>query len=337
MSSFRVLFTITLFVLTASQTWNLGSNTLPRANSLMAVGYYHPYIKLIGGSKNRQGLVQFNLNSNEFIDNGTSYLPYELWDSTQFYTQISDDLLLTLAFHAQDTAHFYAYHLDTDTYEYNWRGIDISTPFGRACLTYSSQHNYIYIIYNYRTQMLNVSSLQWVTSPPSLSRSRFYFTCIAHESSNKVYVIGGATNINIQSHHFKSIEYLDISDMSIIGTKSWMDNPSNLTYPAMYLRSVAYHDFIYVIGGLMSGGGLVSKTQIINTVTNSVSLGASFYDDGLAEASVVIINNVIYAFGGRISGGIFNIYQHNTMYVIISRSLVSINPLCGYICVFLHL
>ena len=159
----------------------------------------------------------------------------------------------------------------------------------------------------------------WVTSPPTLLQIRHYSTCEAHESSNRVYAIGGEADI-WGNRYLNTIEYLDISDMSIIETKLWTLNPTNLTYPASDLSSIAFHDFIYVIGGKLGGSQWVPQTQIIDTITNDISLGASFYENGISDTSAIIINNVIYVFGGIVPGMIqgnnnVDVYQYNTMYV----------------------
>ena len=298
-----------------SQSLEIGTNTMPNANNIrMAIGYYHPYVKIIGGFYSLRSLVQFDINSNDFIDNGTAYFSNDIWEYGQFWTQIKDNLLII---HLEGGLGFDAYYLDTNTYESNWNSLTIpilpsTVALKQTCITFSSQHNFIYVVGGRggfgmikETEMLNLTSMEWITNPPPLLLQRSYFACNVHEDTNTLFAIAGAY---AGSDYSKTIEYLDISDMSTIESKSWQNTPYTIpdgwqraphTTIGLYQHSsVVHEDIIYLIGGQYQ-----ASLIIVDVVAEQVTIGPSFLGD--LGAAPIIIENVLYVFGGNT-----NIYQY---------------------------
>eukprot|EP01083_Nonionella_stella_P015908 44499_1 len=300
--------------LMASDQWIAPSSpTLHRGMTNMAIGFYHPYIKLIGGSPSNTQLQQYDIVNNIMIDNGTGGIINDpTFGYGQYYTQSSNDLFII----DSSGDRFSVYHLDTNTFEKDWGGVIFNTAVSAyACLASHQidQNEMLFVLGAYDTtnhyrntvQILNITSLsnpQWLSNPPTMRAARGKHACTVHAATNRLYAIGGVdydtgTGGNI---YLLTIEYMDISDMSFTG---FQYNSYNLLSAAYGPRAIAHHNHgVYVIGGSGAWDGSSYNynyyMQVISTRTGIVSSGARFNSFAMSGTAAIMVNDTLYAFGG---------------------------------------
>eukprot|EP01084_Bolivina_argentea_P319771 554663_1 len=111
-----------------------------------------------------------------------------------------------------------------------------------------------------------------------------------------MYVMGGYDYFANGDTYQDSIEVLDVSDMSNIQHKSWM-NIGNLLTRMLGHRSVIYKDDILVFGG-RSRYRYEGTINVINTLTNAVSNGGHL---GFTAnyMSPIVVYPFMFVFGGN--------------------------------------
>ena len=128
-----------------SQEWMLQSAPkLYRGGSAMVIGYHGPYISLIGGLPQYAQMQQYNRRNNTMIDHGqVAAINIRASGQGQYYTQLDNDLFFT------DDDILNVYHLDTNSYDYYWNNIDVTSVNDYACLTSNSVDNHLFILGGY--------------------------------------------------------------------------------------------------------------------------------------------------------------------------------------------
>eukprot|EP01084_Bolivina_argentea_P052151 95818_1 len=192
--------------------WIKSDILLPRGIAAMAVAHYNKSVYLLGGNNNKQQMIQYDIDGNEFIDHGTNILLFETHGYGQYYTQSGNVLYIISALQSfQDTLFYLStFNLQTNVYELDWNDIQqFEIEYG-ACLT--STNNYIFMLggqsnhditYNndilYTVQMLNLLTDAWISNVPSMKMRRAYHSCIVHPSTEMMYAIGGYDGSNAKS------------------------------------------------------------------------------------------------------------------------------------------
>ena len=276
----------------SSSQWISPPNpTLSLAISRAAVGLYHDTIYIIGGRRNENGLMQYNLSSN-LISNDPSFFNNSLQGYSQWWYQINNILYI-----AYDLS-IGTFHLQTR--QFTESAIIVPVPIESACLAGDHSQSLLYYLgggahptYSDSLQILNLSSGSWTTGP-NMNLARNYFTCIV--SPNKqLYAIGGGNG----TRYIRTIEVIPTAN---IVNNQW-SRMQSLSEAADRLHSVSLDDNIFVIGGWLGSGEAQDIVHIINTTTNQVSLA----DDRLVypamNAAPIVVDRTIYAFGGGIEGG----------------------------------
>eukprot|EP01083_Nonionella_stella_P139855 427523_1 len=281
--------------------WISPDHVLPRASHEMAVGAYNKTVFLLGGSNpNPNQLVEYKIDSNVFIDHGASALSNSLSCSSQCSTQMDNKLYIITWYSAQSLS---IYNMATNTFTPDW-----AAPFPievnhYACLT--SSFPYLFVVGGYRNfgaspidyhymdtiQILHVETKQWTDGPVMLTK-RGRFSCAMYQ--DELYAIGGVYG-DSAGEYLSSIEKINIQSKS-------SEYIGNLIGPAESTRAVIYNDLIWVIGGLYrtSDSIMIRDTvHIIDPITANVSLSSERLIYPVDGVAAIVVNNVIYAFGGR--------------------------------------
>ena len=232
----------------------------------------------------------------------------------QFYTQSLNTLYILNSVEAS----IMVYNLATNSLDPSSTYIG-TIPHGQydgidGCI--ASTAEILYVISGNNPTTLKIFSFDdplWITGP-SLTTPRRGASCILSSNipdiNQKLYVIGG-TNID-------TVEY--VSTYRIIFDNNQFNTLSTtLSAGLSSTRAVLFNDIIYVIGGIISGGGSGSqsnKMHLIDINTNTVSLSSDKLAVGVWGAGVILVDNTIYAFGGQSNVTWLNTWQTYQMYVL---------------------
>eukprot|EP01084_Bolivina_argentea_P109046 194914_1 len=275
---------------------------LPRPVYAMAICHLNNSIILLGGGhENDFQMLFYNISNNSITDYGT--LPHNMsaFGHGDYYTQINHMLYWIEPFRS-NINYIIAYNIINNT-------LKATTPMetfitNGACLT--SINNTLFVLGGKSqagdplnsTQIFNLSSHTWWDSLeiPNMIWPRSHHTCIVDPLYNKLYVIGGDLGRFVRISAF--VEVISIDN---ILNQAWKVS-EHLIYPTMSTRAVIYHNTILIIGGLYTDPDTLkldisSEIQVIDRKTGSVSIGGHL-NYGVATTSIVIVNDIIYAFGG---------------------------------------
>eukprot|EP01084_Bolivina_argentea_P204255 348794_1 len=297
------LLVIVIITTTQSQygIWISPSESkLPRGDWDMAVGHYNEMIFILEiyncGHVNNYQMVQYDIETNNFVDNGISSISKPIVGGSQFYTQINH--ILYIIDNIGDKV--LIYNMETKIFINN---IFIDTNVGiYGCLTSSTE--YLYIIGGYNQidnnlntlQILNISSNEWLSGMPTMQQDRIRLSCILHPSSNKLYAIGGFGKF--PANYLDSIEVISVLDD--ITSNQWTYNNNTLMTETADSRAIIFKDEIWVIGGNYFDNPTsyyLSSTQIINIYSGKVSFGEELIY-GVENTAAIMIDDIIYVFGG---------------------------------------
>eukprot|EP01083_Nonionella_stella_P235885 829005_1 len=286
------LFSLLWFVPSLSANVFIGSSLLPRAGSQFALGYSNDVIKLYGSFQTTKQFMSFNVSAQTFTDHGPLYLSTFINGGGQFYAQLANALYVINP-NTNEAAQYIAYFdLTNDTFTPSSIPIPIKVN-ENSCI--GAHPNFLAIVGGYDSGYLKTLHLyhliqkQW-TQPANLTYERAYHSCIVHNATSRLYVLGG------QGYRPLNIETYHASNSSVFTPLT-----NNLLSPVTDARIVVYGDDIYVIGGrnpyTLSTDQWAIKIQIIDTVQQTVRYGPSLAY-GTQFAPVVIVHNILYCFGG---------------------------------------
>eukprot|EP01083_Nonionella_stella_P233488 822559_1 len=303
-----------IFIITAyecTSLWLEGSTStrLPRADDSMAICYdaITDTILLFGGEDNPRQFVTFR--NHQFTDVSRWYLTtsQQTASAGQHYTQLGHELWII------DANGNSIITIDTDTHNVIDQSITlpISTSYG-GCLTsipgflivvggggWSSAHN--------RVQIYNLGTTQWLSNVPSLTYMRMSAACVV--VNDKVYAIGGDSGPSNPD----AIEELDVSNLPNTAGLSWTTLPGTLASGRSGPRAVVHGTDIYVMGGDTSATR-AKDVNVIDTISGSCEVRDTLAF-GTSYASSIIVNNVLYSFGGWVDvpDGYTAKYQYTTL------------------------
>eukprot|EP01084_Bolivina_argentea_P271558 462118_1 len=251
-------------------------------------------IWLLGGNTNRKELLKFNGTS--LVSLGTNFLPVDVYQVGQYYTQINNILWIKYD-NRLDT-----FNINIQIYSTN-ASIITGNAWDRACVT-SAQLSENFLIINggfenntvdtTTTQILNLTNNQWLSNVPNMNIARRNHGCAV---ANQLLVSFGGSEE-------ETVEILDISDMAQISTKSWeLISGSDVRYGSntwglSNMRHVVIGQKILVIGGYYFPQKPQSAIMSIDVVAKTVRyVGSTAHAaSGLAA---IITDEYIYAFGGQ--------------------------------------
>eukprot|EP01084_Bolivina_argentea_P109044 194910_1 len=271
---------------------------LPRPVYAMAICHLNNSIVLLGGGhENDLQMITYDIINNSIQDYGKTVLSLNMsaFGHGDYYTQIRHNFYWIEPI----TSHIVEYNILNDNFTSSIK-MDIFVSFG-SCLT--SHENMLYILGGLNqmqqqiktVQIFNLSSQTWVNSTqiPSMILARSHHSCIIDPVHNTLYAIGG---LNDAVGALGSVEIISIDN---IQHQSW-NWGSTLKYSTMSSRTVIYQNMILVIGGVYYDLNLyqmLSEIQVIDCSTGIVSI-MGYLDHAVATTSVVIVNDIVYAFGG---------------------------------------
>eukprot|EP01084_Bolivina_argentea_P109047 194917_1 len=274
---------------------------LPRPVYAMAICHLNNSIILLGGGENDFQMVFYNISNNSITDYGT--LPHDMsgFGHGDYYTQINHMFYWIEPI----TSNIIEYNIINNTLKAN---IIMETFVSSgACLT--SINNTLFVLGGLSqtydrlnsTQIFDLSNHTWLDSLqiPEMIFARSHHTCVVDPLRNQLYAIGG--DLGSPAGISDVVEVISIDNIDNISNQIWRFS-DNLTYPTMSARAVIYHDKILIIGGLYTkeqstSVDMLSEIQVIDCNTGSVSTGGHL-NYGVATTSIVIVNDIIYAFGG---------------------------------------
>eukprot|EP01083_Nonionella_stella_P033350 91292_1 len=288
-------------IITSNSKWTeISTPSLRYADSSMAVGSYHntaskPSIFILGGYELEYQLTEYSIPDNAFISH--SNLPSKTWGyGRPYYTQI-DHILYSIYLTGSELN---TYNMATNTYTTQWTPIPIDVDY-YGCLASNNDHLFVVGGFGSPTngpssghfnvvQVLVLGTMQWLDSVPSTQVTRIESCCIAEPLTDSLYVLGGSGH--------NTIEKIKITDIT---QEEWYVIPDRLSVSSKARTSTWFHDMIFVIGGYDPSNGHRREVDIIDPLTDSVSVGEPV-PYGVFSASVTVFNDTLYLFGGGISG-----------------------------------
>eukprot|EP01083_Nonionella_stella_P306132 1070895_1 len=306
MSAFAAVFVLIIY--RCSSSWIQGSTALPRGNDEIAIGYdgTTDTILLFGGSSDPTVIpTQFvKFKNHQFIDVNGYYLSNTRQiNYGQHYTQLNNDLWIIRNGNS-------LIKIDTTTYAITDPSINIphSVPNG-GCL--ASIAGFLIVIGGgawasamNNVQIYNIGTAQWLSGVPSLTYKRTGAACIVVD--DKVYAISGWSSSEISS-----IESLDVSNLPNTAALSWATLSGKLASGRTGPRAIAHGTDVYVIGG-DTGNHRAADVNVIDTISGSCQV-VDYLSFGTSYAASIVVNNVLYTFGGWTDPGLTNKYQYTTL------------------------
>eukprot|EP01083_Nonionella_stella_P149323 474048_1 len=277
--------------------WNLETPLLPDVACMMAVGYWDNSIFILGGSSPHQyNFVEYDISKDTM--SRRSSLSLSVHGYGQFYTQIHNELFMI----HKDGDSLLVMDLSSSqkTLQTNWNSVVILTTVSNyGCLASTDEHLFVAAGWdnpNYlnELQILTIATLSWQSNVPPMDIPRRGCACTVHETSAFLFVIGG---YNGASKELKSIEKISINNIANIHNEEWK-SVKNLTYGVDMPRSIAYSEYVLVVGGRRANNVFAAELHIIDTTTDSVSVSDSTMHYGASNFGVILVDNVIYKFGG---------------------------------------
>eukprot|EP01083_Nonionella_stella_P304087 1055152_1 len=301
---YHALITLVLLVPTNAQWISPSQTTLPNSDSNMAIGYYQNTIIILGGYENPQDMIEYDIIESVF-NTIVGVLPFDTTGYSQFYTQM-DNMIYII-----DTSGERINVFDVSTKAYTTQHWNITHDVDtNGCIASAAAQ--LYIIGGYTTngpmnnvQIFTITNNTW-RDGPYLQSARYWVSCVASTISNKMYVVGGTDGQGNYQDYLKTIEFISITQ---IDQNQWQYTNSDLTEPLVSTRAVVYDTHIYVMGGQNSSGVYVTNVNIIDTITNTVSILTDQLSYEASSMAPIVVGHTLYAFGGW-NGKTLNKWQY---------------------------
>eukprot|EP01083_Nonionella_stella_P070184 187648_1 len=301
---YHALITLVLLVPTNAQWISPSQTTLPNSDSNMAIGYYQNTIIILGGYENPQDMIEYDIVESVF-NTTVGVLPFDTTGYSQFYTQM-DNMIYII-----DTSGERINVFDVSTKAYTTQHWNITHDVDtNGCIASAAAQ--LYIIGGYTTngpmnnvQILTITNNTW-RDGPYLQSARYWVSCVASTISNKMYVVGGTDGQGNYQDYLKTIEFISITQ---IDQNQWQYTNSDLTEPLVSTRAVVYDTHIYVMGGQNSSGVYVTNVNIIDTITNTVSILTDQLSYEASSMAPIVVGHTLFAFGGW-NGRYLNKWQY---------------------------
>ena len=294
-----------------------------------------------GGAANEQQLVEYDITNGLFVDYGEDYLSSTLGNSDGDYgsgtfTQFNATTLYSIS---PDGESINVYHLPTISYQK--LGTQIPTFVDNEACISSSQSPLprLYITGGYdndnlpytkldRLQILELDDLQWLPSTPTMSVTRQLHGCIV--VNDRLWAIGG-----FQEDSFESMNIINI-------TETTWNNIGNLSCELYNFGVIAVDDLIFIIGGycsithssiLLSSQFVTDTVFTIDTDTDTISVYADNLPYGVRGMSVIMVDYMIYGFGGLAGEAGYQLYSWTDKWMALGMLRVLAIVLCFHCCV----
>eukprot|EP01084_Bolivina_argentea_P033486 61932_1 len=164
---------------TQSEWISHSNNTLPREDTMFAIGSYNGNIHLLGGFNKKRQQTIYDINTDSFVFYRSLFLSNKnkVFGTAQFWTQIESNLYILDDLNQQNNK-ISVLNMETNTFisEFVSIPVTLSDGIGRACITSSSDSIFINggisdQITMKSTYVLHIPTMLWgVASPMQTAR-----------------------------------------------------------------------------------------------------------------------------------------------------------------------
>eukprot|EP01083_Nonionella_stella_P181195 648210_1 len=271
---------------------------LPHPDFQMSIGAHNDILTIFGGNFYPLDLTTYNISSHVITGFGR-VLPTYTRGYSQYWTQMGHIVLMLDSY----SPVINSYDLSTNIFTQQWKGITIPKNITIYTGCIASTQDALFIVGGanetkdvyFDTFFIYYLNKNTWDSGPSISLARSRHSCIVSEWSDTLFVIGG-------HYHYtqtRRIEYISVHNTT---ENTWTILNHNLGFRSWGVRSVSYHQYIYIISG--SDDTYSNTVHIIDTERNSLSVAPHSLVYGVSYSTPVIVNDRLYVFGGRISYGV---------------------------------
>eukprot|EP01083_Nonionella_stella_P275409 935266_1 len=270
-------------------TWNTSGVELePLIGHAIAIGYYNDSVWLLGGSNRESYVLEIDLLRKRAVHHQSSASPrYDQWDNRYF--QRGSVVFLS----NKDKPNIYGYDLRLQETTYTIPKYNITNFISDKAVCITGNDDYLFqtggIDSNNMFYLYDFDTQEW-SNGPLMPQFRSHTSCIV--LNYVLYVIGGRSNDTA----LRSVIVIDVDPQTSL--QSWVAFPANLSFPRVMARSVAYHEFIYVVGGESAKQGKATTyVDVIDTVNQQISRDTDLIRKKRAH-SVIIVDTMLCLFGG---------------------------------------
>ena len=266
------------------EQWISSSLFMPKSDRSMAAGHHQDMIYILGGQTISTSLMEYNITNNTFSYTA-SFSPV-VSGYSQFYQQIGSNLYMTHS----TAGRIHRFAMDTKQFTSDWA----TAPAIEDHPCFTGDDEFLYYLGgrtgpSMSVQILNIANISW-SNGPNMIQGRYQFSCVT-TLNNKLYSIGG-----LDGGFVSTVEYISTTN---IHNNSWSYTPNNLSLALCHTRSVVHHKQIFVIGGDSANSEVTDKVHIIDTISNIITVSNATLAYRISMTACTIVNNKIYAFGGR--------------------------------------
>eukprot|EP01083_Nonionella_stella_P303522 1051058_1 len=291
--------TCIMCVLITAAEWVSSPSRLPHAIAEFALGFYNDTVFMLGGS-GLTGPGGYQLTEWDMKAQTGSYnegLPaYVNCFIGRCGTQQGDTLYIITP---DDALHIF--NMSTKQFTANWNNVELGPKNYQthgSCITSTTDHLFMLggsrrdtvpVQFNANFQILQLSTLTWLTREPDMNEIRYGMECIVHQDI--LWTIGGWSPTSGQT---TQIEHIDITILTDAMDSAWLYS-APLTQASYHMHAVGVGDRIFIMGGY-SGHTLF---HILNITDHTMTLSPHRLAVGVGEGGVMLLNSVIYLFGGE--------------------------------------
>eukprot|EP01084_Bolivina_argentea_P108352 193642_1 len=190
------LFVLNSLLWSSHAEWHVQYQFLTKPDSNMAGGVFNNSIFILGGNAHRFHFLQYDITKSKFIQdnnmndiNGPIY-PYGIFGNSQYYSQFGNKLYILYS-----GASILIFDLQSQLFQ-KYNDV-IPKPAIDGCV--ASTANYLFIIGGYPNaiefldilQIFDLSQYKFISNTIHMNEKRRSSSCAYHESTQKLYVIGG--------------------------------------------------------------------------------------------------------------------------------------------------
>eukprot|EP01084_Bolivina_argentea_P012681 23746_1 len=255
-------------------------------------------IFLLGGKSSSTALIGYNTLTQTYTDH--SYTVSFGYQQSQSSVQINNTLYML----PRGSSVITAFNLNTLNVENTFSNFPGFATVGR-CMTHFGSG--IIVIGGYggsptqhsnSTYILDIETDTWSIGP-YLPIFREFHACNTIKST--IYVIGG------WGSNYNKVYKLDVDSQNNCCDGTWSEMSSTLSRK-QELRSIEFETKLYLLGGY-DGGNKIQVVTVIDTQSDNIIQDSNMLYKKNRVASI-IINNVLYVFGGFPTGSTNEAYQY---------------------------
>ena len=249
-----------------------------------------------GGRDHRQQWTKYDMLKDEMTDFGEEYLDSPQHGYSTYFTQINETTVYTINVNGDSIN---VYNLQSLSYRDLGTSIPINvdefgciasseTPSPRLFISGGNNGSNFVADALDDLQVLSLADMQWMSSPPSMIKTRHRHGCIV--VNDKLWAIGGKGRY--------SVELINTTD---IVNENWQINEEigDLSCALVLMGITTVDSTIFVVGGYCSEHSANTDTvYTIDTVTNNMTVYAGSLPARINGMPVVAIDGTIYGFGG---------------------------------------